>query len=381
MLAARTGPRLDVERIPLADAVGRVLARELRALGQLPSYASSAMDGWAVAGQGPWLIRGQVLAGDTAARVLTPGTAMTIATGGMLPGGSDGVLRSEDGETEPGNNGALLRVRAGAPSPTGRHARPAGQEATLGDLLASSGTVLTPPLVGLVAAAGHDEVDVVRRATVAPLLFGDELTHAGIAAPGEVRDALGPQLRGFLTALGTQPAAPVFVPDDLEATLAAICGTHADVVVTTGSTAHGPRDLLHRALAELGAALVIDMVAMRPGHPMLLAVLPDGRPLVGLPGNPLSASAGLLTLMDPLVRGMAGREVAPVTPEMVADAITGPPDMHRLAPVTRTPDGLRVTDWTGSGMLRGLASADALAVLPPGGAEAGQAVDVLRLPW
>lgn len=375
-IAAGVGTRLRTERIPLARAGGRTLAGDLRALGELPSYTSSAMDGWAVAGPGPWRVEGRVLAGDGTARSLGHGEAIEIATGGMLPAGADGVLRSEDGHVED----SRLRRRDGTSDPRGRHARPSGEEARPGDVLARAGTVLTPPLIGLAAAAGHDAVDVTARPRLATLLFGDELVHDGVAGPGRVRDALGPQLDALLDALGAHHERSTFVPDDLEATVAALAEAPGDVVVTTGSTAHGPRDLLHAALDRCAGRLVIDEVAVRPGHPMLLATLPDGRPLVGLPGNPLSASVGMLTLLDPLLRAMAGRPIATLGSGTAAEDI-GPRDLTRIAPVTRGPDGLRVTDWTGSGMLRGLAVADALAVVPVTGIRAGDGVETLALPW
>ena len=153
-------------------------------------------------------------------------------------------------------------------------------------------------------------------------------------------------------------------------------GCLADVVVTTGSTAKGPVDHLHAVLANAGARLVVDGVAVRPGHPQLLAVLPDGRPLVGLPGNPLAAVSGLLTLFDPVVRTLRGLAPSePVTGALVVDVPAGP-DATRLMPVA----GGRPVLFAGPAMLRGLALAAGVAVVPPGGVRAGEPVELLAIP-
>jgi len=146
--------------------------------------------------------------------------------------------------------------------------------------------------------------------------------------------------------------------------------------VTTGSTARGPVDHLHAVLVEHRARLVVDGVAVRPGHPQLLAVLPGGRPVVGLPGNPLAAVSGLLTLFDPLARTLRGLpSLAPVLGRLAVDVPAGP-EATRLVPVS---DG-RPVMFAGPAMLRGLASADAIAVVPPGGVLAGEQVQLLLLP-
>jgi molybdopterin molybdotransferase len=147
-------------------------------------------------------------------------------------------------------------------------------------------------------------------------------------------------------------------------------------VVTTGSTAVGPRDHLHAALGRLGAELLVDGVDVRPGHPMLMARLADGRPLVGLPGNPLAAVSGLLTLVAPAVRALAGLPPQDVRQVRLDAAVKGHPRDVRLVPVR----GGTPVHHVGPAMLRGLAAADALAVIPPGGAVAGDRVQVLPLP-
>jgi len=216
----------------------------------------------------------------------------------------------------------------------------------------------------------------VRRVRADVLVLGDELLISGPAREGRVRDAIGPLLAGWLPARGVELATRRYVPDTAEALRTALAGCVADVVVTTGSTARGPVDHLHAVLVEHRARLVVDGVAVRPGHPQLLAVLPDGRPVVGLPGNPLAAVSGLLTLFDPLARTLRGLSpLAPVLGRLAADVPAGP-EATRLVPVA---DG-RPVMFAGPAMLRGLAGADAVAVVPPGGVLAGEPVQLLFLP-
>jgi molybdopterin molybdotransferase len=206
------------------------------------------------------------------------------------------------------------------------------------------------------------------------------LLDSGPAREGRVRDALGPLLAAWLPALGVQLVTHRRLPDraaDLRSALEHPSPRQrADLVVTTGSTAHGPVDHVHAVLAATGARLVVDGVAVRPGHPQLLAVLPDGRPLVGLPGNPLAAVSGLLTLLEPLVRSLHG--TPPPVPRHVAlaEEVAAGRDATRLVPVR----GDRPVLWAGPAMLRGLAAADGVAVVPPGGLPAGGRAELLALP-
>ncbi|WP_256961657.1 molybdopterin molybdotransferase MoeA, partial [Streptomyces sp. NRRL B-24572] len=368
------GPPLPAVTRDLPDALGHALAEPLRALTDLPPFDTSAMDGWAVAGAGPWRPRGDgVLAGEEPGP-LGPGTAVRIATGAPVPAGASAVLRREHGEIEEGT-GLLLDRSEGAIAP-GRDVRPRGQECREDDVLLPAGTTVTARVLGLAAATGYDRLAVHRRPVVELLVLGDELLESGVPRHGRVRDALGPLLAPWLRGCGAEVTGRRRVPDDLALLRAAVRDSTADVVVTTGSTAAGPVDFLHAALAELGARLLVDSVAVRPGHPMLLAELPpaaDGRPrhLVGLPGNPLAAVAGTVTLAVPLLRGLGGHR-APEPPRTVAAAaLPRHPRDTRLLPVRRTDRGAEPLPFDGPAMLRGLACADGLAVVPPGGVAAG----------
>jgi len=234
---------------------------------------------------------------------------------------------------------------------------------------------LGPAAIGMLSAAGHDAV-LLRRARADVLVLGDELLHEGPARAGRLRDALGPLVSAWLPRRGAEVASLRHVPDNAQALARAMAEAAGDVLVTTGSTARGPVDHLHAVLADAGARLVVDGVAVRPGHPMLLALLPDGRPVVGLPGNPLAAVSGILTLLEPVLAALHGRALPEPDRLVLADDIDAGEDATRLVPVR----GRRPVLFTGPAMLRGLTLADAVAVIPPGGARAGSTVGALTLP-
>ena len=387
-IAARAPARAVAKAAPvlraLDDALGHVLAEPLTALTDLPPFDTSAMDGWALAGPGPWRLtagrtgRG-ILAGTGAVEPLSDGHAVQIATGARIPPGATAVLRSEYGADT--GDGWLYAAKAPQPVGFGQDIRPRGQECRSGDLLLPAGTRVTPAVLGLAAAAGYDELATVRRPRVEVLVLGDELLHRGLPRDGGIRDALGPMLGPWLRALGAEVSGTRRVADEADALYAAIDGSSADLVVTTGGTAAGPVDHVHPTLHRLGAELLVDGVEVRPGHPMLLARLAPERHLVGLPGNPLAAVSGLLTLAEPLLRTLTGRPEPERRPAPLAEAVSGHPHNTRLVPVTFRYDEARPLRFSGPAMLRGVAVADALAVIPPGGAGRGTEVEVLELPW
>lgn len=361
--------------VALAGATGATLAEDLPAAHALPPFDTATMDGWAVAGHAPWRLVGEVLAGGSF-RALVPGEAVVIATGAQPPAGSHAVLRREDGVVGPDG----LRAATGELAP-GRDVRPAGEEARPGDVLLPAGTVVTPPVVGLAAAAGHDVLLVHAVPTVRVLVLGDELLDAGLPRDGRVRDALGPQAPGWVAAAGGRLLGVDRVPDTEEATVAALRASGASVVVTTGGTARGPVDQLHRALERLGGRLVVDRVAVRPGHPMLLCRLPEGPLVVGLPGNPLAAAVAFASLALPALIGCRGLPLPQLGSAALASPVGAPQAAHRLVPARLEGPDVVPLPHHGPAMLRGLALAEVLAVVPPGGAEAGQLVELLPLPW
>lgn len=381
-LARRLGRAapLAAHRLPLERALGHVLAEAVVALTDLPSFDTSAMDGWAVAGPGPWAVQtGEgLLAGRGEGEPLLDGQAVRIATGARIPAEATAVIRSEHARFDE-VKGLLHATRAVVP---GQDIRPRGQECRSGDQLLPAGTVVTPPVLGLAAAAGYDALVAVPLPRVDVLVLGDELLTAGLPQGGRIRDALGPMLGPWLRSLGAEISAPQRLGDDAEALRRALTASDADLVLTTGGTAAGPVDHVHPVLAEIGAELLVDGVSVRPGHPMLLARLADGGPyVVGLPGNPLAAVAGLMTLAEPLLRGIAGRPTQDSYHPPVREEVRGHPLDTRLIPVVHRADSVMPLHYSGPAMLRGIAAADGLAVVPPGGVRSGAEVEILDLPW
>ncbi|MER7459062.1 molybdopterin molybdotransferase MoeA [Micromonospora sp. NPDC126480] len=376
---------LPVADGPLAGIDGHTLAEPLTTRTPLPAFPTSSVDGWAVRGPGPWRPVGRVLAGGTPAPLTEDGTTAEIATGAMVPEGTTTVLRVEE------SSRTADGLVAGTPRPAPEWREP-GEEAHAGEELLPAGTPVDPAVIGLAASCGHDSLRVRRQPRAALRVFGDELLTAGPPGAGRVRDALGPVVPAWLRRYGcvVHPADVVGpVADTLPAHVAALreALVDADLVCTTGGTMHGPVDHLHPALAELGAEYVVNTVAVRPGFPMLLARLvgADGRVrfVAGLPGNPQSAIVALVSLVAPLLAGLAGRPM-PVLPQAtLAEPIPGRGDhthlaLVRLDPVAGTARPLR---HAGSAMLRGLAGADGFAVIRPGTAgRPGDRVPVVPLP-
>jgi molybdopterin molybdotransferase len=401
--AYRAGTALPHQTVPLAEALGQTLAEPVLALQDIPHYASSAMDGWAVSGEPPWALAGAD-SGEPAdlpwlrpaphaasgAVPLAPGHAVPVLTGGVLPLGTTAVLRSEcglvrDGILEPGD-----RARADEPRP-GEHIRPAGEEASAGEEAIPAGVRLNPAQIALAAVCGHDTLPVLRCPRVSLLLTGDEVIEAGLPQPGQVRDTFGPQLPSFVTMLGGHMDVVSRVHDELDDVVGSISSealdemslarASSDVLITTGGTGTSSADHIRQALLALEARILIDGIAMRPGHPTLLAQLPSGRFLVGLPGNPLAAMMAMLTVAWPLLAGLRGAAF-PAAAQVLAGADLGPlPGRTRLLPY-RTTDGRAVPQGHHRpGMLRGLAAADGVLVIPPAGCRLDQPLQAVPLPW
>lgn len=382
-LGERCGPAA-ARAVPLAEALGATLAADVPALVGIPDCDTSAMDGYAVAGPGPWTVTGRVLAGAAPGSApLAPGTAVEIATGAPVPPGADAVLPQEHAE----RTAAGVAAATCGPLAPGRHIRRAGEDTRPGDIVVKQGSPVTPAVLGLAAALGHDTLSVYRPRT-AVLVTGDEVTPSGVPAPGTVRDAIGPMLPGIAAWAGARADPPVQVRDRVDGTagaLRAAAGSGADVIAVCGASSKGPADHLRAALEALGAEVVVDGVACRPGHPQLLAHLgPPSAPgpaVVGLPGNPNAALAAALTLLVPLLAAIGGRpDPAAAAPARarVLEGIEPHPRDTRLVAVRAGEDGVRPIGHDRPGSLRSPAAADAYAVIPPGWC--GPEAELLRLP-
>ncbi len=372
-IATKSFSRLTKERLPVAACIGRTLSNDARALVDLPTYATSAMDGYAVAGTGPWQIVGEVKAGLPMKDALVAGQAVGIATGAVIPENTFGVIRWEVAQVDGKQlTGAVLK---------NQDIRPPAHECTAGDVIIDAGTVLNPAMVGLLAAAGFDEIDVVVQPRVALVLLGDEIQLSGIPRDGLVRDALGPQLPGWLVAMGAQIISTQYISDEFDLVVSALkdaCAT-ADIVVTTGGTAQGPRDYLHGALAAIDAQILIDTVKVRPGHPMLLAQS-GSTAILGLPGNPQSAVVALASLGQPVIASQLGQDLQKLAVVTTASELTAPEDFTRLVIGNLIDGHFHVAPYLGSAMLRGLAHSQGFAIVTKPFTAVGESVRWLDLP-
>ena len=376
-IASRASAPLHSEFVSLAQGMNRRLTKVAFALVDLPTYTTSSMDGWAVSENGPWRIVGDVKAGQPFLDALKDGTAIRIATGAVIPQGTFGVLRWENAESI--DNYVYGEVTENL------DIRPVGEECLKGEVLLSAGAKLGPAQIGLLAASGYDAVEVRTKPKVALLLLGDELQLNGIPHDGKVRDSLGPQLPGWLDRLGAQVISMEYVIDELESVVRAIrfASEHADIVITTGGTADGPRDHIHAALKSLGGTLLVDKVRARPGHPMLLATTAsDNRtvPLLGLPGNPQSAIVGLMTLGAPVIDTFLGVERLPLQAVTTTSEISAPKDFTRLVLGDLKDGRFQMGEHLGSAMLRGLAQSTGFGVANAGTTPDGGTVRWLPLP-
>ncbi len=368
--AWRAAGRLPPGPVALDDALGLVLAEPLWALAPLPAFDSAAMDGWAVRGPGPWAVRGRTLAGDPPPPPLADGAAREVATGASVPEACEGVV--------PWEAGVLLGDELTAEPPAGRHVRRAGEECAPRTAVLPAGTLLTPAALGLAAALGHDVLPVRPRPRVSALVTGDELLSSGLPGAGRVRDAVGPLLGGTVAAAGGLLVATRRVGDRREELVAAVAAAPGDLVLTSGASSAGRADHLAGALADLGAQVLVDGVAVRPGAPQTLARLPDGRLLAGLPGNPLAALSALVTVVAPVLAALTGRPLPELGGARLTEGLAAARTGTRLVPV-RVVGGLaRPTGHGGAAMLRGAAVADALAVVD-GDLAAGDRVPLVWL--
>lgn len=372
---------LPAHLVPLAEAAGRTLAADVLALHPMPHYASSAMDGWAVAGSPPWIF-------GEPGRALVPGQALPIVTGGLIPAGAKAVLRSESGVVKNDDDGLPVLVlgpdaRPGEPK-NGQHIRPAGQEASEAEVLIKAGTTLNPAHLAVAALGGADVLSVLGRPAVKIVLTGDEVVFSGIPAPGKVRDAFSAQLPLTVNLLGGSVMALERAADNLESMLAALEDSvefPADVIITTGATGNSSADFLHRAVNEMGGTFHINSIAMRPGHPTLLAELPDGRFLVGLPGNPLAAMVALFSVAAPLLAKLGGAAMPGTFEVTCGSPIKEYHGPTRLMPYRLVYGLASPCAHTDSAMMRGLAGADGIMVVPPHGVKMGQSLTAFALPW
>ena len=382
---------LDSETVALTEARGRVLAEEVRSERGVPPFANSAMDGYAVRARDvaqasaaqPVRLRvlGEIRAGAAPPGSVQPQTALRIMTGAMIPDGSDAVVRVEDTAEHDGTVDVRVPVAAGT------SLRAAGSDLHRGDLLATAGRVVTPGLIGVLASAGRAAVQCVRRPRVLLLTTGDELREPGEAlGPGQITNT-----NRYTLLAAVQDAGGIVIDagvarderGDLIERLGA--AGDADLVVTTGGVSMGAYDLV-RGLLEEREAVTFWQVALRPGKPLMFATV-GGVPLIGLPGNPVSTLVAFELFVRPALLKLQGRTdlERPRLTAIAEEPLHNPPHLEQYFRGIARHDGarllVRLTGDQGSHVLRSMADANCLVVVPLGTSEvaAGSPVEILPL--
>jgi molybdopterin molybdotransferase len=384
---------LPTDNVELAEALGLALAEPVVARHDLPPFANSAMDGYAVIAADladipvTLPVLEDVAAGSVPSRTVTRGTAIKIMTGAPMPAGADTVVPVED--TEPG----VAEVSIRAAWAKGSAVRPAGDDVTAGATVLTVGERLTAARLGVCASLGYHRPRVRRRPRVAILSTGDEIVppETAVLQPGKIRDANRFTLLGVLEEVGAEVLDFGIVGDETAALRAALAdaAASADVVVSSGGVSMGEYDLVKHLLAELGS---VDFwkVAMKPAKPFAFGKL-DGTPFFGLPGNPVSVAVAFEQFLRPALLHMMGatKLFRPRLAGVIDEEVKTDPAKEVFLRVVIRPgaDGIlraSLSGAQGSNILTALAAADGFAVIPVGTSSlpAGSLVqlEMMRMP-
>lgn len=380
---------VDSEVVPLGQAFGRVLSAAVAARVSQPPVDVSAMDGYAVRGEDvgrvPATLRriGEAPAGAAFNGAVGPGETVRIFTGGPLPAGTDTVVLQENVDAA----GDQVTVRE--ITRPGRHVRAAGLDFQAGQILLHAGQRLSARDVGLAAAMNAPSLHVRRRPKVAIVSTGSELVPAGgPVGPSRIVDANGPAMAAVVASFGAEPLSLGIARDKIaeleEAAAAAARG--ADLLITIGGASVGEHDLIQKALAPRGLAVDFWKVALRPGKPLMFGHL-GAMPVLGLPGNPVSALVCALLFVRTAIRALLGQPADDGTVAAVLgrdlDANDGRQDYLRSS-LERRADGTLVAtpfERQDSSMLGALAASGCLVVRTPQAAAEKAGARVLVIPF
>jgi molybdenum cofactor synthesis domain-containing protein len=389
-------PALPARELPFRTAIGCVLAATVVAAEDVPPFANSAVDGYAVVAASltgvpvELPVVGEVAAGAYTDHVLQPGEAIRIMTGAPVPAGADAIVMVED--TERVDGGARVRIlRTVEP---GVAVRAVGDDVRIGTALYQAGTVVTPAVAGVLASVNAAVVSVTPRVRVAVLSTGDELVDdGGPLQPGQIRESNRTMLHGLVAAAGCEAVDLGVVRDDeaeLERVLRAAAAT-CDAIVTSGGVSMGDYDVVKAVLSRI-ADMQWMQIAIKPAKPFAFGLLDagDGRsvPVFGLPGNPVSSLVSFELLARPALRQMAGHPTPqrPFVHAVADDGLARRPDgkvHYQRVFANFGPDGrvhVRSVGAQGSHQLAATSLANAIAEVPDGdGIAAGDAVGTLLL--
>jgi molybdopterin molybdotransferase len=372
------------ERVRLDDANGRVAARDVASPIDVPPFARSAMDGYAViaadvAGAtrstpASLALLGRIYTGEISPAIVTRGTCAEIATGAPLPGGADAVVMVEE-TARPGEE----RIEIFAPAAAGQNIGRRGADITAGEGVIAAGEVLTPSRVGALAAIGCADVEVFAKPRVAILSTGNEVVEPGAPlAPGQIFDVNRFTLAAIVAAHGGIPEPFRTVQDTVDALTAALdAAAHADLVVFSGGSSVGERDLIVDAIRSRGE-MIFHGIAVKPGKPTAFARV-RGTPFFGMPGNPTSCLSNAYILLLPFLRAMA--RLPPHVPRTIiaplGRTIVSTAGRHQFYTV-RLRDGAAFPAFKGSGDITSLSQADGYIEIQSdaSGVEEGELVTV-----
>ncbi|MEM1237859.1 MAG: molybdopterin-binding protein [Pseudomonadota bacterium] len=381
-LRARLVPVTGVEDVLLPQAAGRVLAQDVIALRSNPPAANSAVDGYGLgAGLKPGLhhiplIEGRAAAGVPFEGEVPAGKAIRILTGAALPAGVTTVVLEEDCRISDG------QISVEGPLKDGANARAAGEDVAEGDTTLTKSRRLTPPDLALLAAAGHGTVTVHKPLRVGVLSTGDELREAGAAiSPGQIADANRPMLLSLIAGMGFEAVDLGICPDDRAALTARLDGAEVDVIITSGGASAGEEDHVSALLNETGT-MALWRIAVKPGRPLALGLW-NGKPVFGLPGNPVAALVCTLIFARPALSLLAGAGwQEPLAIEVPAAFAKNKKPGRREYLRARLRDGAaEVFHSEGSGRISGLSWADGLVELPDGAIAVTPGTPVRYLPF
>lgn len=378
-------PVLSSEEISLAECFARVLAEDVIATSPLPTFPSSAVDGYAVraADAGKTLrVIGESAAGRPLTASVTPGTAARLLTGGVVPDGADCVVMVEEVHVD----GDRVTVPASLRAGTNLHR--VGDDLRAGELVLAGGTQLGAAEIGIAAAIGRAQLRVARRPRVALMSTGDELVEVGkTPAPGQIPDSNRWALLAALREAGAEVNVLGIAPDEAEPLRRLVIDAlhDADALVTSGGVSVGTHDLVKPLLESLGT-VHIGRVKLKPGKPFTFATLDGGRVAFGLPGFPVSSLVTFEVFVRPALRKMQGfsQLYRPTLPVRLAYDAQPAQDRTEYQRVTLKKEGRElVAETTGSqssSRLMSLAGAHALVRVPPGqGFKAGTVVEAIIL--
>lgn len=394
--AASAGALLGANRaVECAPAVGLRLAQDAVTPMPIPHYTSSAMDGFAVAGDGPWQLLAPVAEGAQGRNIhrtggtLEDGQALPILTGSVLPDGTTAIVRSEHSTVEDTPDGDVVALLAGQELRPGADIRHEGEELSPGDVLVTAGTELGARHLPLLAACGVDTVVADRPIVVDCAFTGNEVITSGVPGPGEVRDAFSDSFPALIAGMGAHVGRVDRLadsPDDVHDWLTA---STADIVLVTGGSGHSSQDFARIFITQLADTILAESVHCQPGHPTLIAsrtVVHDDqttRPqlIIGVPGNPLAAHVALHSFAAPALAAANGNEFPAVCACQLSGEFKAIKRYRvRLVPARLSADGIaQAQDRTNSHMLSGYAHANCLLVVPPGGVIDGDLLNYLPL--